>query len=43
MLQSKGEYSPAWNELVITLPKGETRTLYINNQITKTIKLDSLR
>ncbi|WP_294610481.1 glycoside hydrolase family 31 protein [uncultured Gilliamella sp.] len=43
MLQSKGEYSPAWNELVITLPKGETRTLYINNQITKTVKLDSLR
>lgn len=42
-LQAKGEYQPAWQELVISLPKGETRALYINNQPAHKVQLKAIK
>lgn len=42
-LKAKGDYQPAWNEINVTLPKGETRELYINETIASSITLDSIR
>lgn len=42
-LNTKGNYTPAWKDIFITLPKGETRSLYVNNKATDTVSLIELR
>lgn len=42
-LTTKGQYTPAWQELIVTLPKGENRTLYINNIETNKISLTEIK
>ncbi|WP_392562972.1 glycoside hydrolase family 31 protein [Orbus sturtevantii] len=42
-LTAKGDYIPAWKELIITLPIGETRTLYINNKVADRILLTEIK
>ncbi|ATI64605.1 TIM-barrel domain-containing protein [Edwardsiella tarda] len=39
-LTSRGQYRPAWRQLTVTLPAGETRTLSINGIVTPTWRLD---
>ncbi|WP_370546306.1 glycoside hydrolase family 31 protein [Edwardsiella tarda] len=39
-LTPRGQYRPAWRQLTVTLPAGETRTLSINGIVTPTWRLD---
>lgn len=41
-LKANGSYIPAWQELVITLPKGELRTLYINGEPVNKVNLSAI-
>ncbi|WP_267370403.1 DUF5110 domain-containing protein [Gilliamella sp. B2838] len=41
-LKANGSYIPAWQELVITLPKGELRTLYINDEPINKVNLSAI-
>ena len=41
-LKANGSYIPAWQELVITLPKGELRTLYINDELVNKVNLSAI-
>ena len=38
-IQARGEYQPAWDEINISLPKGELRSLFINEHLINKISL----
>ena len=42
-IQARGEYQPAWDEINISLPKGELRSLFINGQPINKISLKSIK
>jgi len=42
-IQARGEYQPAWDEINISLPKGELRSLFINGHPINKISLKSIK
>ena len=42
-IQARGEYQPAWDEINISLPKGELRSLFINGHSINKVSLKSIK